>query len=448
MRGLPQAWRQATAASVLASILLSAPSAATGEGPEAKFAAMTPEEVQAYEAEVRDAYRGGDRSPATMRKVADLTLIPPKLNTSPLPDYDYDRLDYGMTIGIERTPKGRLWAAWVAGEDGPKAFMVAATSDDNGETWSKPRLVIDSQSPNLPVSRSVIVGALWTDPRGRLWFFFDQVMHHFDGRAGLWAAVCENPDDESPRWSEPRRIWHGVMLNKPTVLSTGEWLLPTYLLQNKGFGPFSPGFFPELDRYRGVNVFVSTDEGTTWRRHGPRPFPNPCWHEAMIVERKDNSLWMLTRTRKGIMQSISHDRGETWSEPTTPEGISHPAARFYVRRMASGRILMVKHGETMGAHEGRSKLTAWLSDDDGATWRGGLMLDERRGISYPDGIQAPDGTIYISYDRERSRLGEILMARITEEDILAGKLVRPNSRLKILISRPMKNRDAVAPRAN
>lgn len=51
---------------------------------------------------------------AAMEKVADLALVPPTLNTSPLPEYDYDKLDYGMTIGIERTPKGRLWACWVA----------------------------------------------------------------------------------------------------------------------------------------------------------------------------------------------------------------------------------------------------------------------------------------------------------------------------------------------
>jgi hypothetical protein len=51
------------------------------------------------------------------------------------------------------------------------------------------------------------------------------------------------------------------------------------------------------------------------------------------------------------------------------------------------------------------------------------MLDERKGVSYPDGFQAPDGTIYISYDRNRATDGEILLARFTEEDILANKLV-------------------------
>jgi hypothetical protein len=157
----------------------------------------------------------------------------------------------------------------------------------------------------------------------------------------------------------------------------------------------------------------------------------------MIVERTDGTLWMLARTAKGIMQSESPDGGRTWSEPSFPEGIRHPVARFHVRRLASGRILMVKHGETIDAHQGRSKLTAWLSEDEGETWKGGLMLDERTGISYPDGFQAPDGTIYISYDRNRATDGEILLARFTEADVLARAFLGPKSKGKMLISRPL-----------
>jgi len=369
------------------------------------------------------------------RRISDLALVPPVMNTSPLPKYDYDKLDYGMTIGIERTPKGRLWACWVAGGDSPKAFFVLATSDDDGATWSKPRLVVDSHSKDLPADRSVLVGNLWTDPTGRLWLIFDQSMDMFDGRAGVWASICENPDAEKPEWSVPRRIWHGVTLNKPTVLSTGEWMLPISLDQREGFGPFK-GLHKELDPLRGANVFVSTDKGTTWQRRGAAVFPNPDWHEHMIVERKDGSLWMLARTAKGIMQTTSTDGGKTWTTPTEPPGIRQPNARFHVRRLASGRILMVKHGDAIDSHQGRVKLSAWLSEDDGKTWKGGLILDDRKGISYPDGFQAPNGTIYISYDRNRATDGEVLLARFTEEDILAGKLTGPRSRLQMLISKP------------
>ena len=157
---------------------------------------------------------------AKMEKVADYALVPPRINTSPLPEYGYDKLDYGMTIGIERTPGGRIWACWVAGGDSPDAFFVLASSDDDGETWSDPRLVLDSHDDSLGERRSILVGNLWTDPKGRLWLFFDQSMDMFDGRAGVWATMCANPDADQPAWSEPERIWHGVMLNKPIVISS------------------------------------------------------------------------------------------------------------------------------------------------------------------------------------------------------------------------------------
>ncbi len=419
---------------LLCSVLLFGFTLLRAQPAEATLGAMKPDEAKAFELQM-------------LRQVADLALVPPRLNTSPLPQYDYDQLDYGMTIGITRTPKGRIWAAWVAGGDSPAAFMVAATSDDDGATWSKPRLVIDSQAKHLPIPRSVIVGNLWTDPRGRVWFFFDQTMNHFDGRGGLWAAVCENPDADQPAWSAPRRLWHGSALNKPIILSTGEWMLPVQLLQRNGNGPFGQAkLFPELDPYRGANVFVSTDEGATWTRRGHAVLPNPDWHEHMVVERKDGSLWMLARTGKGLVQTTSTDRGKTWAEAAAHPAINHPVARFHLRKLASGRVLLVKHGDTTDAHEGRSKLKAFLSEDEGLTWKGGLMLDERKGISYPDGFQAPDGTLYISYDRNRSTDGEILMARFTEQEVLDGRISHPNTKLQILISRPLKPRTEKQPK--
>ena len=97
---------------------------------------------------------------------------------------------------------------------------------------------------------------------------------------------------------------------------------------------------------------------------------------------------------------------------------------------------MVKHGEINERTKTRSKLMAFLSDDEGKSWHGGLMLDERRGVSYPDGFQTEDGVIYISYDRNRSTDGEILMARFTEDDILSKKFSSTGSKTKMIISKP------------
>ena len=386
-----------------------------------RFATMTPENIEEYTQDIR-------------QKIADVTLIPPTINTSPLPEFDYPNLDYAMTLGIERTPGGRLWAAWVAGDDGPKAFMVAATSDDNGDTWSKPRFVINSHLPNFPVHTSVIVGNFWTDPLGRLWFFFDQTINHYDGRQGLWASICENPDADEPVWSTPVRLWHGCVLNKPTVMSNGEWWLPVEFPAIKPLEPMV-GVHDALEPLRGANVLVTADQGRTWELRGRVRFPQPTWDEHMFVELADGRVWMLARVndgKNGVRQSFSSDGGRTWTKPEHPT-FAHPPSRFHVRRLASGRILLIKHGEKIDTHQGRSQLTAWLSEDEGKTWRGGLMLDERTGITYPDAIQQPDGAIIATYDRERTPLGEIYMARFREEDILAGKPVSADTRLQHLI---------------
>ena len=80
-------------------------------------------------------------------------------------------------------------------------------------------------------------------------------------------------------------------------------------------------------------------------------------------------------------------------------------------------------------------LTAYLSRDDGATWEGGLMLDERSSVSYPDGQQTADGTVYITYDFERTRSREVYFCAFREEDILAGKDVSGKVRMRCLISK-------------
>lgn len=376
-------------------------------------------------------------------EIADLALEPPILNLRPLPQYGYDQLDYGMTIGIERTAGGRLWACWVGGGDNDKAFFVLATSEDRGKMWSDPRMVIDPHRPDLPYPRRTIVGNLWRDPQNRLWLFFDQSLSHFDGRAGTWAVWCDEPDAAIPIWSEPVRLWHGCALNKPIVRSNGEWLLVISLWdRGKIGGPFREAF-SELDPFRMANVFISSDQGQSWQRRGGVAFPNPEFDEAQVIERRDGSLWMTGRTHHGLWESESGDGGTNWSAPV-PARIAHVNSRHFLRRLQSGHLLLVKHGlkpnerppATPYSPNARSFLTAFLSRDDGVTWEGGLRLDERAGVSYPDGTQEADGSILISYDYERDTRGEILFARFTEADVLVGTGSSPGFALRQLISRP------------
>jgi sialidase-1 len=68
----------------------------------------------------------------------------------------------------------------------------------------------------------------------------------------------------------------------------------------------------------------------------------------------------------------------------------------------------------------RSHLTAYLSDDDGSSWTGGLLLDDRATVSYPDGTEDADGTIFITYDRDRRSAREILLSSFHEEHVIIG----------------------------
>ena len=353
----------------------------------------------------------------------DVAQVAPSLRLSPGPEYaDSVRMFQGIP-GIERAANGRLWATWYGGGTGEDKYnyIMLVTSDDDGKTWSSLKLVID---PDRDGPCRAFDPCLWHDPQGRLWLFWAE--RHESTQ--LWAIVTEDSGSENPKWSVPRPVAQGIMMNKPTVLAGGEWLLPVANWKRDG----SSG------------VVVSTDKGATWQVLGaanvPKPEDRNC-DEHMIVGRADGSLWMLVRTKYGIGHSFSTDRGRTWSE-VQPGTILHTASRFYIRRLASGKLLLVKHGG-IDEKTGRSHLTAFLSDDEGQTWQGGLLLDERKDVSYPDGVQSSDGTIYVIYDYSRYRDKDILMATFTEADILAGKCVSPAARLRVLVNhasgiRPMK----------
>ncbi len=365
----------------------------------------------------------------------DLSLEPPVVNHQPGPEYD-DAVRIGnMILGIERTPGGRMWACWVGNGDNPNGFFMVAISEDGGATWQRPCLVIDPTDPPGAPQRRALVGNLWTDPLGRLWLFFDQSFGFFDGRAGDWYIRCDNPDADSPVWSDPVRFAHGCTLNKPIVLGNGDWLLPVALWTRDRISPPElKEAHHDLDPIRMANVYVSTDQGESWSRRGGVPFPRTDFDEHMIVELRDGRLWMLARTTVGIAESFSTDAGATWSPPQ-PCTIQHISARFFIRRLASGNLLLVKHGPIVTRLPARTNLTAFLSADDGRSWSKGLLLDDRACISYPDGIQAPDGLIHILYDWNRHTDAEILLASFREADIVAGAMLSPDARVRVLVNK-------------
>ncbi|MCF7853315.1 MAG: glycoside hydrolase [Candidatus Pacebacteria bacterium] len=356
-------------------------------------------------------------------------LNPPAVIPNPGSEYGAETRAFQGISSLACGKQERLWAVWYGGitpgED-HNNYVILALSTDNGHTWSDEKLVIDPDGEG-PVR--AFDPEVWMAPDGKLWVFWAQhdSRDRFGTLSGVWAVTASEDDGADAQWSEPRRLCDGVMMCKPIVLSTGEWALPVSFWHRREAGS--------------AGMVVSDDGGTIWTERGACDVPpNVRDHdEHMIVERRDGTLWTLVRTRYGIGESTSSDGGTTWT-PLTPSKIPHACSRFFVRRLASGRLLLVRHDPADGnfANETsrgtRSHLAAFLSDDDGHTWPYRLLLDERAGVSYPDGDEAADGTIYITYDYNRYHEKEILMAAFGEQDVERGSTDAESVRLRVLIN--------------
>lgn len=359
-------------------------------------------------------------------------LAPPDV-LRPVPEKysDANRLWQGIA-SLEVARDGGLWACWYSGgtTECGENYVLLAHSGDRGVTWSKPILAIDPPS----VVRA-FDPAIWSDPDGKLWLFWSQGEESqfqpsiWDGRVGVWAMTTDEPEKGADaHWSAPRRLCNGIMMCKPIADSRGRWLFPVSIWR------FDSKYKID-EKLRGANVYISTDKGATLDFYGRVEVPRDVsvFDEHNIVEKKDGSFWILNRTTRGIGESFSTDGAKSWT-PFAPSKIAHTSSRFFVRRLASGNLLLVKNGP-LDKDVGRSQMTAYLSEDDGETWLGGLVLDERDNVSYPDGGQADDGTIFAVYDFERYGAREIYVARFTEEDVKAGKIVSETGKLRLLVNK-------------
>lgn len=341
---------------------------------------------------------------------------------------------------IAITPKGKLVCSWYGGGSGETKdnYLIVAESRDEGATWKETVTIkspVDFVRDFDPVA--------WLAPNGTMWLFWTQTAceDHWkgDGRLGVWASVCEKPDEEEMKWAEPRRLGNGSIWNKPVGLKNGEWAMPVALYDHhnedcralNGVNCSPQGHewhvLPELKAERGASISVSKDCGKTWGIRGTAYIPNRCFEENVLVEKRDGRLWMLVRAHYGVGEAYSADGGKTWSEGRD-SGIYGPNSRFTVQRLKSGNLLMVNHQDPGGQDRTkimwrkRALLTAFLSEDDGKTWPHKLLIDPRESVSYPDFAQAADGSVYVVHDCMRTKKGYVLLSRITEDDVRRGKV--------------------------
>ncbi|MHC4871780.1 MAG: sialidase family protein [Planctomycetota bacterium] len=149
----------------------------------------------------------------------------PVLNTNPGDNYsDSDRMYQGVPT-IACASNGRLWVSWFGGGTWEMEgnYIMTATSDDDGENWSEIKHVIEPGAETL----RCFDPCLWHDPTGRMWLFISQSFPPYPDKSAEWCTWAMHTDDsesENPEWTEIRFLFDGITLNKPTVLSSGEYL--------------------------------------------------------------------------------------------------------------------------------------------------------------------------------------------------------------------------------
>ena len=353
-----------------------------------------------------------------------------------------DRRTWQGIPGLERTEGGCLFFTWFTGgarEPDTENIVLLCYSDDGGKTHSPLQIMGASFSDGTRAYDPVP----WIDPKGRLWYVYNR-SNKTTAEHGVYVRICEKPDAVTPVFGPEFKIELGVpyafRLNKFTVLSTGEWIMPVIYARK----PLYDWFILNHEEQPSLQgVAISYDEGKTWKLHGAVESP-PWALENMVVELQDGRLWMLIRTNAGhLWESFSTDKGVTWSEGQRSQ-IASPGARFFIRRLSSGNLLLVNHYnyDLNAAGRGlRTHLTAQISTDDGKTWGEGLLLDARAGVSYPDGVEDKDGVIWIIYDYDRlgaqyrNEYGYIFMAKFREEDVLQRKNVSGDVLLQHVINK-------------
>lgn len=376
---------------------------------------------------------------------------------------------------IEVSDGGRLWAAYFGSNEqieggerfSPKdkifahqpnetihaaQFAVVSTSSDGGKSW-KEVFVFD---PSKVLNGSSSDPLLWKDADGKIRFTVVRNMDVGDRQIGptaTWEFVMLDPESESTGWSAPRLVCkNNASVMKPAVFPDGSIL--------RAGDTFSMGGNPQraffIKESRGGKI-----EFASRLIDSKRSYPKTTFAEQSVILRKDGSLFSTLRRKWGdpVTGFESRDGGKTWREVGFPLKVSIDT-KAVLFRAKSGNLILVANdvpiaemkdgkpvfgevrgpdGKTFRPGGARYCMTAFISYDDGKTFPKKILLDERQ-TSYPS-VCEHNGRFYIAYDHARGgyKKQEILMAKITEADIEAGKLVSPGSALKMEISSPSKH---------
>jgi len=279
---------------------------------------------------------------------------------------------------------GRLLLAYThfyaGAEDWGAGDIRGKTSEDGGQTWSKPFL-IEPNTARCNVGRLSMF---------RLPHYHDSLHEHPACLAHIFVELnslyqnrmfIKTSVDEGKSWSNPTQINDVGTLghicqrgDTALTLSSGRVLVPVYGC----LGGMCASF-----------MYYSDDAGYTWSRNlgemairfkdGKRVVAFSQFEEPAVAELRDGRLLCFGRTNTGrLWQAFSEDQGLTWSDPEPTELASSYSPASLKTIPATGDLLCVWNQaatEEIPYGFGRMRMSCAVSRDDGKTWEHFQNLD-------------------------------------------------------------------------
>ncbi len=285
----------------------------------------------------------------------------------------------------------------------PFGRVEMITSDDDGQTWSWPRTLLDGpiddrDSGVLETTKGTLLVTTFTSLAYEPTLAKANQEKKWDhARLAQWNAV------NSRLPAEARKKELGVWMIRSTDGGV-TWSQRYDALVNSPHGPIQLAdgrlLYAGKDLWREgerVGVCESTDDGLSWRwladiapRDGDK---HSEYHELHAVETADKRIVVQIRNHnpandRETLQCESSDGGQTWSRPKSIGVWGLPS---HLLRLRDGRLLM-----TYGHRRAPLGNQARVSNDHGRTWSEPIVLsaDGASGdLGYPSTVELADGTL-------------------------------------------------------
>jgi hypothetical protein len=305
-------------------------------------------------------------------------------------------------------------------------------SRDDGKTWSHLATMYDGPGPGRPtgiasipnvetalalMTRKGVIIWIYRDWENGSWSWDDEKGEATEARRDVWSIRSL---DGGRTWVSRQRVFEGYCGALIDIIQTEEEQVVVPIQR----------YLPNPGRHA-TCTYVSEDDGKTWKRSNIIDFGDQGHHagayEGTLVELAGNRLYMLLRTNLDrFWEAFSADNGYSWRE-LRPSSIDASSAPGYLRRLASGRLVLVWNrlypqgkmeypryagqGLLYPASRHREELSIAFSEDEGKSWTQPDVFTRGERVCYPQIWERRPGEIWVSYVAGKDWTINLVVAR-------------------------------------